>query len=127
MKTRCGNPKQDTYASYGARGITYPASWAKFASFLADMGPRPDGCTLDRINGSLSYSKDNCRWATTQQQQANRRNTRTVVLPCGTTRLQSEVAAEYGIPQNVLSYRLARWPVSRALSEPVKYYRKKSN
>lgn len=64
------------YPDYGGRGITVCIRWLNYLNFLADMGERPLGMTLDRINNNGSYELGNCRWATRKQQQANRRNSR---------------------------------------------------
>lgn len=78
MKERCFNPKNSHYKYYGALGISVCDSWADskegFRNFYNDMGERPDGMTLDRINVKENYSKENCRWAdlTTQAYNTNR-------------------------------------------------------
>lgn len=72
-KARCFNQNTAKYAIYGARGITMCERWRmSFSDFLADMGPRPKGKTLDRINNDGNYEPDNCRWATAKEQMANR-------------------------------------------------------
>lgn len=76
MKSRCENPRNLKYPEYGGRGITVCRRWRKFENFLADMGERPRGRTLDRLDGNKGYSRRNCRWATARQQRLNRRVTK---------------------------------------------------
>ena len=74
MRTRCLNPAHIGFAYYGGRGITICDAWLhSFETFLADMGERPDGTTLDRIDPDGNYEPDNCRWATPKVQIMNRR------------------------------------------------------
>jgi hypothetical protein len=73
MRRRCSNPKADNYAYYGARGIYVCERWRTFQNFLTDMGPRPPGKTLDRIDVNGNYEPGNCRWATASEQRANQR------------------------------------------------------
>jgi hypothetical protein len=74
MKDRCVDPRAVSYRYYGARGITVCERWMVFGNFLADMGERPAGRTLDRINPAGNYEPGNCRWATRAEQDANRRH-----------------------------------------------------
>lgn len=77
MKRRCFNKNTKEYKNYGGKGIGVCDRWANsFSNFLEDMGKRPNGCSLDRINCSGDYSPENCRWATDRQQQRNRSNNR---------------------------------------------------
>ena len=78
MRDRCYLPCMDNYPTYGGRGITVCRRWRGkngFQNFRADMGERPDGCTLDRKNSDGNYTPRNCRWSTPKQQAANRCDT----------------------------------------------------
>tara|TARA_R110000764_G_scaffold17080_7_gene47036 strand:+ start:979 stop:1365 length:387 start_codon:yes stop_codon:yes gene_type:complete len=74
MKSRCTNKNNDEWLNYGGRGITVCSEWLEsFEAFHSDMGDRPEGKTIDRIDVNKGYFLDNCRWATGSQQGRNRR------------------------------------------------------
>lgn len=76
MHKRCRYPGDKRYADYGGRGITVCDRWSGrdgFAQFVADMGPRPDGCLLDREDNDGRYEPGNCRWVTLSESNRNRR------------------------------------------------------
>lgn len=75
MKSRCYNKNNTAYKNYGGRGISVCSRWINsYDNFIADMGERPEGMTLDRINNSLGYSPENCKWSTVDEQLENRRH-----------------------------------------------------
>jgi hypothetical protein len=74
MRERCTRESHPYYDTYGGRGIRVSDLWQSFAQFLADMGERPPGTTLDRIDPNGHYTPQNCRWATPAVQVWNRRN-----------------------------------------------------
>jgi len=85
MIQRCTNPKREDFERYGAAGITVCRRWkgrGGFVNFLQDMGERPEGTTLDRINSKGNYEPGNCRWATLEVQIANRRDYHKVPSGC---------------------------------------------
>lgn len=71
MMTRCYNPTREYFHLYGGRGITVCDRWKTFTNFLADMGARPEGKSLDRIDVNGNYEPENCRWATAKEQRDN--------------------------------------------------------
>jgi hypothetical protein len=121
MRSRCNNPKNNRFATYGARGIAVCRRWeVDFLNFLTDMGRRPSPKhTLERIDNDQGYFPENCRWATRKEQARNRRSSRFLEFD-GQTRTSAEWSELTGISQGTLHARLkAGWPVERALSEPV--------
>lgn len=84
MKQRCYYKKHPHYASYGGRGIEVCERWrCSYDNFLADMGERPEGMTLDRREPDSDYTPSNCQWSTRVYQQLNRRTRGTALLPSG--------------------------------------------
>ena len=121
MKRRCFNEDNHNFEDYGARGITIQGDWHDFENFLKDMGTRPDGMTLDRIDSDGDYTKENCRWATAQQQLLNRRNTPMLTV-CGVTKSLFEWAQESVVDYGTIWNRVFKygWDHARAITEPPK-------
>lgn len=117
MVQRCTNPNRHDFASYGGRGITVCEKWRdSFEAFFADMGEKPVGTSLDRINNNLGYQPGNCRWATKDQQMQNTRATRLITFN-GQTMGLNAWAKHVGIGRQSLSDRLRRgWPLEKALT-----------
>jgi len=75
MRQRCNDPGTKAYTNYGKRGIRVCPEWSDFWQFVTDMGPRPPGTTLDRVDNNGNYSAQNCRWSTVRDQSLNTRKT----------------------------------------------------
>lgn len=120
MLDRCKNERSVSFDRYGGRGIKVCDRWCRFENFLEDMGERPDGTTLDRIDTGGDYEPKNCKWSTIKEQARNQRRTIYVEFRGQTVPL-SQLAEEYGIGRTTLTERIKRgWDVERAVSTPVK-------
>lgn len=120
MLARCTSETNKDYARYGGVGISVCERWKDFPSFLEDMGPRPQGTSLDRIDNSLGYSPSNCRWASWKVQSTNRTNTRFLTVN-GETHSAAEWARIVGLSTRTVHTRIARgWQVEDVLRKPTK-------
>lgn len=119
MKARCYSKNRPDYHRYGGRGIAVCDRWRNsFANFFADMGERPSGMTLDRINNNGNYEPGNCQWATRGHQTENREKTRKLTF-MGETRTIKEWSKKLGLNRHALRARINRgWSAEAALSKP---------
>jgi len=118
LRRRCRSLNRHDSKNYSQRGITFDSRWDVFDNFLQDMGKRPDGCSLDRINNNLGYFKGNCRWSTRKEQERNKRTNRIITIFC--EQIPVCAACEFfGISANSVYQRLNRgWPPEMALLTP---------
>lgn len=105
MKTRCYNSHNPKYKNYGGRGIRVCDRWFSFQNFLQDMGNRPHGLTLERIDVNGDYEPTNCRWAT-HEEQANNKNSTPLFFHEGKKLSVSQWAREVGLNRTTLRNRL---------------------
>lgn len=104
MKNRCCNKNAPVYKNYGGRGITLCDKWQTFEGFLEDMGKRPNGCTLERLDNNKGYEKSNCVWATIEQQARNTRQNKFITFN-GETLCMTDWAKKTGIPYPTIQDR----------------------
>ena len=118
-KDRCLNPSSADYPDYGKRGIKVFVPWAvSFERFLADVGPRPSGTSLDRIDNNGDYAPGNVKWSTPTEQARNRRSN--VMLTHGGVTQSAEAWGEaLGLSGSIVRKRLRRgWSVADAVTAP---------
>lgn len=125
MIQRCNNPKRKDYKNYGGRGIKVCGRWLDrehgFENFLADMGLRPPGKSLDRVNNEGDYKPSNCRWATREEQNNNTRQNCWLEYG-GEVLTLTQWACKLGVSKYVLWTRINKlnWSIERTLSTPVR-------
>lgn len=120
MWNRCTNVAHDGYARYGGRGIAVCERWLKFENFLADMGERPDGMTIERKDANGNYCPENCHWATSKAQNRNKRNNKLHFYK-GESKTVNEWAEVLGIRLSTLEKRLRiGWDIVRAIESPIR-------
>lgn len=120
MKVRCMNEAHKSYPRYGGRGITICSRWMKYENFLADMGLRPEGFTLDRIDTNGNYEPENCRWASAKQQMDNQR--KTVWVECYGEKLTiSDWSIRTGLSKETIRRRILKGlPTDVVLGSPAR-------
>lgn len=123
MIGRCHRPNDIGYKNYGGKGIIVCEHWHKFTNFLEDMGERPEGKTIDRIDNSKGYYKENCKWST-RIEQAQNQTINKLITYNGETHCISEWARILDIPTNTLSRRIQEnWPLEEAMKQGPNRYR----
>ena len=116
MLERCRNPNNQAWKDYGGRGIRVCDRWHDYSNFIADMGARPEGGTIDRIDVNGDYTPENCRWATQAENANNRRNNRLIEY-AGETATLSQWAKRYSLHKGTLRHRLDNgWPFHLAIT-----------
>jgi len=111
MIQRCTNRQSKAFEWYGARGISVCERWKDFPSFLADMGSRPPGTSIERIENEGNYEPGNCKWATREEQMRNTRRNGNVVFN-GKTMCATDAARALGIPPGRIFWRVHKHGVS---------------
>jgi hypothetical protein len=106
IKERCLNQGNRQYPAYGGRGITVCDRWLKFENFLADMGERPQGRSIDRIDNNGPYSLGNCRWATAREQRINQNSRVRWFTHKNETKCLSDWCAHFGVNYSAALWRL---------------------
>lgn len=118
MRSRCYQKSNPQYHRYGGAGIKVCQSWDDFSNFLSDMGERPDGMTIDRIDGQGNYEPGNCRWATPKKQAQNRRSSIVLTIN-GVTKTASEFCEDIGLNRATAYDRIYRgWNPEKAVTTP---------
>ena len=117
MLNRCEKTNDREYPMWGGRGIKVCERWHDFNNFYADMGERPKGTTLDRIDNNGDYEPSNCRWATAKTQSNNRRNN-TLITYNGRTQTLQQWADEVGIGATTIHNRISNlgWSIEEAMA-----------
>lgn len=125
IKQRCFNPNTEHYARYGGRGITMCDAWANsYAAFLADVGEKPKGMTLERINNDGNYELTNVRWSS-RKEQANNRTTNVFVTHEGKTMTLAQWAEHLGYKYGLIGSRWKKGVRGDALFAPPRWNRSK--
>jgi hypothetical protein len=118
MRARCSNPHTAYWHIYGGKGIKVDPRWDDFAIFLADMGPRPKGYSIERRDGNGDYTPNNCYWASPREQSRNTSRCRYITWN-GETKVITEWAEITGISRSTIYKRLDRGePIEEALTRP---------
>lgn len=107
MKSRCNNPNVERYPHYGGRGIKVCDRWNNYSNFLSDMGRKPAGHSIERVNVDGNYEPSNCRWIPLSRQAHNKTNS-AFIFECGNRITMTDFSRKYGIPVSTLFNRIDR-------------------
>ena len=119
LRHRCTDPNYQYAHRYSGRGIGYDPRWDDFENFLEDMGEPELGQTLDRKDNDLGYSKENCRWASIEEQANNKSNNRTFVIN-GKRQTLSQLSKKAGLESRTVWSRLETgMSIKKALTKPL--------
>lgn len=124
MIERCRNPRSKAWTDYGGRGINVCENWKQpkgegFRAFLQDMGDRPEGYVIDRINNDAGYSPENCQWVSRKQSQRNRRVTLKVIIE-GQEYIAAEIAEKAGMKIDTIVARAKHGLTMEQILDPSK-------
>lgn len=126
-RCRCTDPSKKDYYRYGGKGLTF--DWNNYLDFKRDMYPsylehkklHPNDTSLERIDNTKGYSKENCKWATMREQAKNRCTNKYITYQ-GKTMIIADWARELGVPRQSVRYRLAEgWSHEQIISTPFKH------
>ena len=125
IRRRCEIQKNKAYRYYGGRGVKVCSRWASFENFYADMGKRPDGYQIDRIDNDGDYTPENCRWATKREQMNNKRSNRFIEYD-GRRLTLAQWGRRTGLNRSTIKARIDvyGWSVERSLTAPLQKYRR---
>lgn len=118
MRQRCLYPNNAAFDRYGGRGITICERWLVFRNFLTDMGERPPGLSIERIDNNRGYEPGNCKWASPAEQSRNKRNNRFYTIR-GVTGCLHDLIRRFHFDKSTIYRRLGRgWTVEQAFTIP---------
>lgn len=118
MHKRCKDQRTNGYKNYGGSGITVHPSWDDYSTFLSDMGYKPHKKSqLDRIDPSLGYCKENCRWVSAKENVANKHSTIMLEFE-GEVMCKLDWSKRVGVSPSTLDSRIKNWGLQRALTTP---------
>lgn len=119
MRRRCDSPNVPCYHLYGGRGIKVCKRWEQFSNFVEDMGERPHGAQIDRIDNDGDYEPSNCKWSTRKEQCRNRKTNKIITIN-GVSKCLADWVLESPVSKNTILSRIynLQWDVEKAIFTP---------